>query len=204
MYKLYSIAGSCSTGITILLKKLGIPFEVIQRSDVADYSSIVPTNQVPALEDNGNIITEGAAIVIYLLEKHQNSMMPTDIVEKGEFLRWLMFNYATLHPSYSRLFAVARNLDDQEAIKQPLLQKLAHGVSANWKIINDRLESREYIVGDQPSVIDYLATIYTSWAKQFSGINITYGINVERLVKKISILPEFKEAYAFEGAEFKM
>ena len=69
MYTLYSLGGSCSTGITILLRKLEVPFKIIQRGDVNDYSSIVPTNQVPALKDDTLLITEGAAIVLYLLEK---------------------------------------------------------------------------------------------------------------------------------------
>ena len=70
MYKLYSLAGSCSTGITILLEKLGVDYEVIQRNDIENYSDIVATNQVPALVDNDIVIAEGAAIALYLLEKH--------------------------------------------------------------------------------------------------------------------------------------
>ena len=69
MYTLYSIPGTCSTGITVLLTRLGLDFEVIKRDDVPNYSDIAPTNQVPALKDGDQIITEGSAIVLYLLEK---------------------------------------------------------------------------------------------------------------------------------------
>ena len=89
MYKLYSLAGTCSTGITVLLEKLGVKYQVIQRDDVENYSQIVPTNQVPALVVDNQVITEGAAIALYLLEKHQNDMMPTAVTDKAEFLRWL-------------------------------------------------------------------------------------------------------------------
>ena len=102
MYTLYTIPGSCSSGITVLLEKLQLEYTPVKREDVPNYSDIVPTNQVPALKSpDGQIITEGAAIVLYLLEKHNSPMLPADLSRKAEFLRWLMFDYATLHPAYA-------------------------------------------------------------------------------------------------------
>ncbi|WP_440683155.1 glutathione S-transferase family protein [Cysteiniphilum halobium] len=204
MYKLYSIAGSCSTAITVLLNKLGVEFEVVQRDDIKNYRDMVATNQVPALDDNGQIITEGAAIVLYLLEKHNSSMLPSNISEKGKFLQYIMFNYATLHPSYSRIFAVAKTLDHGDSNKQELMQKMADSVSYNWNILNNRLVSRRYIVGDQVTVIDYLVAVYASWGKYFPELKITFGENVLRLVNEVSALPEFKAAYQLEKVEYKI
>lgn len=204
MYKLYSIAGSCSTAITVLLNELGVEFEVIQRDDVKNYSDMVATNQVPALDDNGQIITEGAAIVLYLLEKHNSSMLPSNLSEKGKFLQYLMFNYATLHPSYSKIFAVAKNVDHGDSNKHALMQKMADGVSHNWNILNNRLAGRRYIVGDQVTVIDYLVAVYASWGKYFPELNINFGSHVLRLVNEVSELPEFKAAYQLEKVDYKI
>jgi len=41
---------------------------------------------------DGQIITEGAAIVLYLLEKHNSPMLPADLHQKADCLRWLMFD----------------------------------------------------------------------------------------------------------------
>ena len=203
MYKLYSIAGTCSTGITVMLEKMGVDFEVIQRDDVPNYSEIVPTNQVPALDDNGLIITEGAAIALYLLEKEGHAMLPEDMAAKGEFLRFLMFNYATLHPAYSKLFGAKRMIEDSEQ-KQKFMQDLADKLSDTWAIYDKRLANRKYAVaGDSPTVIDYLLAVYSSWNNRFPEVKITLGSNVERLVKEIADLPEFKAAYARENTEFK-
>lgn len=204
MYKLYSLGGSCSTGITILLRKLGVDFTVIQRDEVADYATLVPTNQVPALDDNGLIITEGAAIVLYLLEKHQSEMLPSELREKAEFTRWLMFNYATLHPAYSRLFAINRCIDDSDPNKAAILHNLANKLSAIWKMVNDRLATRQYMYGNQVSIIDYLLTIYTSWGKRLEGTAITLGEHVIRLAEQTSQLPEFVWAYQHEGVKFSI
>ena len=93
MYTLYTIPGSCSSGITVLLEKLQLEYTAVKREDVPNYSDLVPTNQVPALNlPDGQVITEGAAIVLYLLEKHNSPMLPTDLSQKAEFLRWLLID----------------------------------------------------------------------------------------------------------------
>jgi len=204
MYTLYSLGGSCSTGITILLRKLGADFMVIQRGDVADYATRVPTNQVPALEDSGLLLTEGAAIVLYLLEKHQSDMLPHSLQDKAEFTRWLMFNYATLHPAYNRVITVNRCIDDSDPSKATILQTLADKLSTTWKIVNDRLSTREYMYGNKVSIIDYLLTIYTSWGKMFESTQVELGEHVVRLAKHVSQLPEFIWAYEQEKTVFSI
>ena len=72
MYTLYTIPGSCSTGITVLLERLELDYQLLKLDEVKGYSSIVPTKQVPALKTKeGQILTEGGAIALYLLEKHE-------------------------------------------------------------------------------------------------------------------------------------
>lgn len=200
MYKLYSIPGSCSTGITVLLKYLKQDVQVIKREDVENYQSIVPTNQVPALDDNGLLITEGAAIVLYLLEKHQDSMLPSDIKEKAEFLQWLMFDYSTLHPAYSKVMIANRATKSLgEAERKGVLQTIADKLSATWEILDNRLADRKYIVGDKPTIVDYLAVIYTSWGGYMPDcVDIKIGSNIKRLVAEITQLPEFISAYEAE------
>lgn len=203
MYTLYSLAGSCSTGITVLMEKLELDFTVVSREDVPNYQEIVPTNQVPAIKVGDKIITEGAAIVLYLLEKHGSDMLPTDIEQKAEFLQWLMFDYATLHPAYSKVLALRSTMEEGE-IKQQTMQAMADKVSKTWEILDNRLANQQYIVGDKPTIIDYLATIYSSWGKYFPTVNVKIGDNIRRHAKEISALPEFQAAYKTEAVEFQM
>ncbi len=204
MYTLYTIPGSCSSGITVLLEKLQVAYTPVKREDVPDYSSIVPTNQVPALKTpDGQIITEGAAIVLYLLEKHNSPMLPADLSRKAEFLRWLMFDYATLHPAYSRMFAIQYKTQMDEKERTSVLQQLATYVSSLWAILEKELEKKKFITGDQPTIVDYLATIYSGWGKNFQDITIARGKNVDRLVDQVSALPEFQAGYKKENIEFK-
>lgn len=203
MYTVYTIPGSCSSGIIVLLEKMQLEYNPVKREDVPNYSEIVPTNQVPALKlPDGQIITEGAAIVLYLLEKHNSPMLPADLASKAEFLRWLMFDYATLHPAYGRMFAIQYKTQMDDNAKNSVLKQLAPYVSSLWAILDKELEKKKFITGDQPTVVDYLATVYSSWGKNFQDIEITLGKNVERLVEQVSALPEFKAGYKKENIEF--
>ena len=204
IYKLYSIAGTCSTAITVLLNKLEQPFTVIQRKDVANYSGIVATNQVPALKADNFFLTEGAAIVLYLLERHPSTMLPGDIKGRAEFYRWLMFNYATLHPAHSKIYGLGHVAESITTDIQTLMQKLGDNVSTLWTIVNKHLATREFMVGDSVSIIDYLITIYTGWWQYSPDVDMTRGEHVLRLAKKVSALPEFEMAFKQENATFKM
>lgn len=204
MYTVYTIPGSCSSGVVVLLEKLGVDYTPIKREDVPDYQQIVPTNQVPALKTpEGQIITEGAAIVLYLLEKHQSDMLPSNLEEKAEFHRWLMFNYATLHPAYGRMFAIHYRVNVSKEEKEKILPQLAGAVSGLWKILDKKLEGSKFITGDQPTIVDYLAAVYASWNHNFPEITITLGEHVHRMIRKVSELPEFSAGYRREGSEYR-
>jgi glutathione S-transferase len=204
MYTLYTLPGSCSTGIVVLLEKLGIPYQLIKRNDVPDYQKMVPTNQVPALKtEEGRILTEGAAIALYLLEKHDNDMLPTDIETRSEFYQWLNFDYSTLHPAYGRMFAIAFKIKLSDEIKEEALQQLADTVSNLWEILDKRLETRKFILGDKPTHVDYMATVYSSWNARFANTKIEMGKNIKRFIADVASLPEFKTAYEKEQIGFK-
>jgi len=114
-----------------------------------------------------------------------------------------MFDYSTLHPAYGRMFAVFYKLQLDENDKTNALKLLAEGVADLWKILDAELEKKKFITGDQPTIVDYLATVYSSWGKNFQGIDIPLGANVERLIAEVSSLPEFQAAYKKENIEFK-
>lgn len=200
MYKLYSIAGSCSTGIHVLFKKLNIPVEIIFRSDVDDYTAIVPTNQVPALDTGEEIIVEGAAIALYLLNKYGDKLNPE---KELAFNQKLLFNYATLHPAYGKIFRMASLLpmnDDRGVV----LQALADDISSLWNIVDDHLSTHKYMFGESPSLIDYLLVIYANWGKNFPDLTIEFGVHIKRLLQDVSERTEFIEAFEYEGAAFVM
>ncbi|MEW6991146.1 glutathione S-transferase family protein [Colwelliaceae bacterium 6441] len=201
MYQLVTIPGSCSTGIHVLLNKLNIPVEIIPRDQINDYPSLVPTNQVPALKDEEKLFTEGAAIVLYLINKHN-----VDLNNYGGaalFNQWLMFNYATLHPAYGKLFTLNGVMEEGEK-KYEVMHALASRVEDTWKIVDQHLADKSYMTGESPSVIDYLLAIYASWGNYFPQLTIKLGDNVLRLIEEVSQHSVFTKAYQKESVEYRI
>ncbi|EWH11774.1 glutathione S-transferase [Catenovulum agarivorans DS-2] len=197
MYTLYSMPGTCSTAIHTLLNQLERPVKIIPFDQVNNYHQIAPTKQVPALQDGDTILTEGAAIVLYLLEKHGINL--DDWGDKQQFYYWLMFCYATLHPAYSKLFASMTKMPDSDA-RNDFYQNMAERISELWQIVDRQLANNDYLVGDKLSVMDYLIAIYANWGNVFPELSFKLGDNVIQHVEKIAQLPEFKLAYQREGA----
>ena len=76
--KLFYAPGACSLSPHIVLRELGLPF-VLEAVDLktkktetgADFTAINPIGYLPALQlDDGEVLTEAAAIVQYLADKH--------------------------------------------------------------------------------------------------------------------------------------
>jgi len=199
MYTLYAIPGTCSTGIHILLNVLEQEFNIITKDKVDDFDAINPVGAVPVLDDNGTLIREGAAIVLYLLEKHQHPMLPTEPLAKAAFLQKLLFNYATMHPAYGRLFFAMNNLSGNAQTES--YTTAAQAISQLWKVIDDQLAESRFVSGDAATIVDYLLCIYANWGT-FINIDITLGDNVKRMIKEVTQLPEFANTFKAEGLEY--
>ena len=81
--KLYFNPGACSLSPHIALREAGIPFELDKvnfatkkTKSGADFRAINPKGYVPTLElDNGQVLTEGPAIVQYIADRKPESKL---------------------------------------------------------------------------------------------------------------------------------
>jgi glutathione S-transferase len=106
--KIYGVLRSRATRPIWMAKELGLPYEhvkVIQAGRVADplapgaplnthspaYRAINPLGQVPAIEDDGQVLAESLAITLYLARKHGGPLAPRDVGEEGRMLAWTLW-----------------------------------------------------------------------------------------------------------------
>ena len=103
MYQLYYSPGACSMAVHVILNELNQPVELhkisLQEGDnrKPEFLRINPRGQVPVLVDDGFVIREGAAQIIYLLEKHKSPLLPASGKERAAALEWLCYANASLH-----------------------------------------------------------------------------------------------------------
>ncbi|GGD74584.1 glutathione S-transferase family protein [Lacimicrobium alkaliphilum] len=197
MYKLYFSPGACSLAIQVILRELEQPFELHSKARVADYQQINPVGAVPALETEGKVLTEGAAIILYLLEKHANDLLPGDAQARQQTIENLMFANATMHPAYSKLFFINSVMDEGNA-KQQALIAAADQVTRLWQQVENKLADQPYTGGHSLSPADILLAVYANWG-QFFPVEIPIGPRCQAMINRVRTRPSYQAAVAAEG-----
>ncbi len=152
MIDLYTWITPNGLKISIALEELGLPY-VSHAIDIekgeqfsADYSRINPGSKIPAIidRDNGTILTESNAILIYLAEK-AGRLLPASTAARLTVTEWLMWQAANFGPTlgYAHYFLT------YNTGRAPFAEtRFASDVKRLYRTLNDRLTGREFIAGD--------------------------------------------------------
>lgn len=196
MYRLYFMKGACSLATQIIMRELGVSFELLDKASVPNFAAINPTGAVPAVEVEGKAITEGAAIILHLISRHPDRELSKRFVEDERQLQNLMFANATLHPAYSRLFFLAPRLADGE-VKNQLFNAVAADISRLWAVVEGQLDGRRFLGGDEPSPADIMLAVYSAWGRYFP-IDITIGPRAAAMIEAVQQRESYRLSQAAE------
>lgn len=196
MYTLYYIPGACSLATQVVLNEMGQAVTIIDKQKVENFTQLNPVGSVPVLIDEGNTLREGAAVMLYLLNKHQNTMLPSSGSAREQGIQDMMFANATMHPAYSRLFFIAQSISNEE-VKQSTFDAAAEAITSLWQVIELQLAQQKFLGGDQPSVADILLTVYSRWGAHFP-VDIPMGTNTKKMLEAVQLMPSFQDALAAE------
>jgi glutathione S-transferase len=198
--KLYYAPGACSLSPHIVLREAGLPFE-LEKFDYAtkktdrgaDYMKVNPKGYVPALElDNGEVLTEGPAIVQYIADRVPKSGLAPEwgSPERYRLQEWLNFITSELHKSIGPFF----NPKTPEAQKDILRENFAR----RFRYVDQALASRPYLMGDKFTVADaYLFWVLS--AANFLKIDLSPFANLGAFMKRVAARPKVQEALKAEG-----
>jgi len=207
MTTLYYSPGACSMAPHVLLNELNVPVE-LKKIEISkgegqspEFLKINPRGQVPVLVDDGQVIREGVAILVHLMEKHNSPLLPKSGKERTEALEWLCFANASLHPAYGKAFFINKSAPDNA--KEVLFKTAFAQINKLWAELDARLANHKYICGDQVTAADILVTVIANWGAYFPPGSVTQGANVKRLLKEISQRPAYQKALKEEAVEYK-
>ncbi len=199
MYSLYYLPNACSLATQIVLRELGQDIRLIHKATAEEFPALNPVGMVPVLVDNGFTIREGAAVMLYILSRHQNEFLPEEPEARFKAIQDIMFANATMHPAYSRLFFIAQNMPDGDA-KSQAFDSAAKAINKLWHVVDQQLSDQPYLGGTRYSAADIMLTVYSRWGEHFP-VNITFGQNVERMLAVVERLPSFQESVAAEQTQ---
>jgi glutathione S-transferase len=198
--KLFYSAGACSLSPNIVAHEAGIELR-LQKVDTktktvvaeGDYLAINPKGYVPALElDNGEILTEGPAIVQYLADLKPASGLAPAAGTMARYRLQEMLGYinSEIHKTYSPLFKPDTPAETRAERQEYLLKRYA--------LIDRQLQGRQYVFGDQFTAADaYLFTV-TTWARAVK-LDLSKFANLQAFQERVAARPAVKAAMQAEG-----
>ena len=197
--KLYYAPGACSLSPHIVLEESGLPFELekvdLQTKETAsghDFYLVNTKGSVPALElDDGQVLTEGAAIVQYLGDQvPEKELIPLPkTMERYRVMEWLNFIATELQKRFTPIFNPAYTSCREEAKKTLLRQ---------FDFVDRRLTGKSYVMGERFTVVDaYLFTIST-WIEA-AELSVDQWKALSAYRKRISERPAVCRAMMAEG-----
>jgi glutathione S-transferase len=198
--KLYYAAGSCSLSPHIVLHEAGQKIELVKvdlRAKTTEhgdnYLEINPKGAVPALQlDNGEILTEGAAMVQYIADLNPTAALApaNGTYERVKLQETLNYIASEVHKSLGILFAPIWNDEEKAKLRALAAKKLDY--------INEQLSGKNFIFGDNFSIADaYLFTV-SNWVP-FVGLSYDAWPNLVAYRAKISARPNVLAAMKAEG-----
>ncbi|PCI12104.1 MAG: glutathione S-transferase [Thiotrichales bacterium] len=199
MYTLYYMQGACSLATQVILHELGQDVRIIDKNNVDDFSAINPVGTVPVLGDGDHQLTEGAAIILHLLNKHENSLFPNNNDEQQKAIEDIMFANATMHPAYSKLFFIAQNISDESA-RLEAFNAVAKTINNLWRVVESKLASRDLLEKYSLSAADIMLTVYENWGQYFP-VDLIVGERTARMLTTVRSMPSFKKSVLAEETE---
>ena len=178
------------------LAETGEPFEKRQVNLLAgaqkkpEYKEIHPLGRVPTLNDDGVIIWESGAILLYLADKFPDrGLLPKSLAERGHAYQWLTFGETSIHSYMGPMgFQMMRKPPGKR--DEALLERGRKRMPDVLEALDRQLEGKEYIVGDF-SIADAACAPWLDLAPSL-GIELAPFENVSAWMNSMKARPSWK------------
>jgi glutathione S-transferase len=177
--------------VRLLLSLLGVAHELVQVDLMAGahkapaFLQMNRFGQVPVLDDDGTIVSDSNAILVYLAKKHGRAdWLPETPEGAAAVQRWLSVaaGQIAFGPAAARLVTLfGAKFNAEEVIAR------AHAVLA---VIDAELEGRSWIAAAQPTIADVALYSYIARAPE-GNVDLSAHRNVQAWLGRVETLPGF-------------
>ena len=189
--------------VALFLEEAGLPYEPIPvdtrkgEQFAASYTTLNPNNKVPCIIDGDATVFDSNAILLYLAEKTGRFLPMATPAARGELLSWLMFVGTGIGP-YSGQAVHFRHFAPEP--KEYALNRYAFEVDRHWGILDARLASRRYMLGDDYTIVDMAVWGWARMVPFVTGDDAAWTKlpNLKRLLDEINARPAAERAIAIK------
>lgn len=195
MLTLFHAPQSRSGRIVWLMEEIGAPYE-IEYVDIframtgtgrADRNNLHPDGKVPALLHDGALVTESAAIALYLTDLFPQADLgaPVGSPERAAYVTWLAWTAGEMEPAYWSKISGQADTD-------PLAMKRYE--QANARILT-ALEHGPYLMGHRFTAVDVMVGSAMAWGRDFGPKSEL----LDRWLERVSNRPANRAAMGKDG-----
>ena len=175
----------------LFVSLLGLPHELVEvdlkagAHKAPEFLKLNPFGQVPVLDDEGVVVADSNAILVYLAKKAgRTDWLPEDPGSAAAVQRWLSVaaGEVAYGPAAARLVTVfGAKFDADEVIAR------AHIL---LKRLEDRLTGQDWLVGERPTIADVAIYSYVARAPE-GNVDLSGYPSVNAYLRRIEELPGF-------------
>lgn len=177
--------------VELLLSLLKLPTELVfvdlanGAHKQAAFLAINAFGQVPAIDDNGTILSDSNAILVYLAKKYGGgSWLADEPLAAARVQRWLSVAAGQLAygPASARLITVfGATLDAEDVIAR------SHSL---LKLMDSELATASFLAGDTATIADVANYTYIAHAPE-GNVSLEAYPNVRAWLERVEALPGF-------------
>ncbi len=157
MIKFYFNHAPNPVKVALMLEETGLPYEPVPvdtrkgEQFAADFLALNPNAKVPVIVDDGAVVFDSNAILMYLSDKTGRFQPQGALAARGEMLSWMLFVASGVGPFSGQSVHFRHFAPEPKAyaVNRYLVEAKRH-----YGILNDRLEKRPYMLGDDYSIVD--------------------------------------------------
>jgi glutathione S-transferase len=199
--KLFYSPNACSLAPHIVLRELGLPFDLI-KVDLQqhltelgeDFYRLNKKGQVPVLQlEDGSFLTEGAVISQFLVDQFERKDLLAEIntVERYQTLSWMNFIASEIHKAYSPFFHESYG-EESKTVFSTILNK-------HYAWVDQQLDGQNYLTGSNFTIADIYLFVVTRWA-DFIGLDLGHFIHLTAFMQRIARRQTVQDAIAAEAS----
>ena len=187
MIKLYAFATPNNLKPMIMLEELGLEYELHainirqgeQKTD--EFQKLNPNAKVPVLIDGDMVLTESAAILVYLAEKHYQ-LLPQQNPQRARVFEQLFFHASGISPAFGNAGFFQKLASEQVPFA---IERFKSESERLCRVLDDLLTAHTYVTGDEFSIAD-IAHFGWMWRAEFVGLDLTKFEHLSRWYQAVN------------------
>jgi glutathione S-transferase len=205
MYTLHYFPGNASLMPHMLLRELGVPFELVlidranEGHKSAEYLKLNPTGRIPLLVHDGRPIYETAAISLYLADNHPEAGLAPRIgaPDRGDYLKWMVL-FTNAFQSEFRTWFYAHEFVDNPAYVESVKAATAGRIGASYGRLVQHLAVNRWLLGGTFSAADLYLFMFIRWGRVLPNPPKNDAV-LRRYAEAVLVRPAVQKAFEAEG-----